>query len=65
MSFFQRIKDRVKKSPTFVKMSDVRDKLAERILVALLAFFDFVGPVWNFLFLRTGEKKIPRWKVIQ
>ena len=32
-----------------------RDKLAEPIKNALLAFFSSVGPVWNFLFLKTPD----------
>ena len=55
-SFMQKIKDKIKKSDTFVKFLRVRDKLAERILAALLTSFDAIGPCWNFLFLKTPEE---------
>ena len=55
-SFMQKIKDKIKKSDTFVKFLRVRDKLAERILAALLAFFDAISPCWKFLFLKTPEE---------
>ena len=37
-------------------MQKVKDKLAKQIHTALLAFFDAVGPCWNFLFLKTPEE---------
>ena len=49
MQFFKKVKKKLEKYPTYVK---TRDKVAKGILTALLAFFDFVGPVWNFLFLK-------------
>ena len=52
-----KIKDKITKSPTFIKFLRMRDKLAERILTGLLAFFDAVSPVWNFLFLHKPGKK--------
>ena len=32
-----------------------RDKLSERIKNALLACFNAIGPVWNFLFVKTPD----------
>ena len=31
----------------------IKKKSAKCILTALMAFFDTVGPVWNFFFLKT------------
>ena len=56
-AFFKNVKNKVKNklasSPTYAKFLRVRDKNAERVLTALLAFFDIVGPIWNFFFLKT------------
>ena len=40
----------------------IKKKLAKIILTALLAFFDAVGPVWNFLCVKTlnPEENIER-----
>ena len=43
MQFFQKTKK---------KFAKVGDKVAECILTALLACFNAVGPVWNFLFVK-------------
>ena len=34
-----------------------KKKAAKCILEALLAFFDFVSPVWNFFFLKTPDSE--------
>ena len=56
-AFFDKIKEKIKKrvqsSPTYAKFIRVRDENAQRIHTALLAFFDIVGPFWNFFFLKT------------
>ena len=43
MQFFKKTKK---------KFAKVGDKAAECILIGLLACFDAVGPVWNFLFVK-------------
>ena len=49
----RKIDKKLAKYPAYVKFLKFRDKVAECILVALLAFFSAVGPVWNFLFVKT------------
>ena len=49
----RKIDKKLAKYPAYVKFLKFRDKVAECILAALLAFFDAVGPVWNFLFVKT------------
>ena len=55
-SFLDKIRDKVKKSPTYAKLLRKRDKLADLILAALLTFFDAVSPVWTFLFVKTSDE---------
>ena len=59
--FFSRIRSKIKtkleKSPTYVKFRQIGNKLAERILSGLLLIFDFIGPVWTFLFVKTSDDK--------
>ena len=45
----------VEKHPTYKAFLQRRDKLAERIKNAILALFNAIGPVWNFLFLKTQD----------
>ena len=49
----EKIDKKLAKYPAYVKFLRIRDKVAECILAALLAFFNAVGPVWNFLFVKT------------
>ena len=48
----RKIDKKLAKYPAYVKFLKFRDKVAECILAALLAFFNAVGPVWNFLFVK-------------
>ena len=53
---FKKVKTKIikklEKYPAYAKLLKVRDKVAEYILIALMAFFNAVGPVWNFLFVK-------------
>ena len=51
MQFFEKIKN----SPTYVKLLQVRDKVLKRILTALLAFFDLIAPVLTFLCIKKPD----------
>ena len=53
--FREKVSNKIKSSPTYKKFIKKRDKLAEPIKHALLAFFSSIGPVWNFLFLKTQD----------
>ena len=46
---YNRVKTKISSHPTYVKFIQKRDKLADRMLVALLAFFDAISPVLTFL----------------
>ena len=50
---------------TKTKLAKFGDKVAECILTALLACFNTVGPVWNFLFVkkRNPDKRIASNKI--
>ena len=52
-----KIKEKLTKSPFFIAFLRMRDKLAQFLLTTLLAFFDAVGPVWNFLFIKKPDEK--------
>ena len=52
MSIFKKIDEKLAKYSAYVKFLQIRDKVAECILTALLACFNTVGPVWNFLFVK-------------
>ena len=41
--------------PAYHKLIRVRDAVAEHIRKGLLAFFNAIGPVWNFLFVKTAN----------
>ena len=56
-SFFEKVSDKIKSSPSYVKFLRVRDKVAAYILKGLLALFSAVGPIWNFFFLETQRVK--------
>ena len=45
----------ISSSPTYIKFEKKRDELAERIKNALLALFSSIGPIWNFMFLKTQD----------
>ena len=51
----KRFREMISNSPTYKKFIRKRDILAERIKNALLAFCSWIGPVWNFLFLKTQD----------
>ena len=53
--FREKISNKIKASPTYKKFIRKRDELADPIKNALLAFFTSIGPVWNFLFLKTQD----------
>ena len=51
----ENIKRKVTTSPIYVKLLQWRDKLANPILNALLAFFNCLSPCWTFLFVKRKE----------
>ena len=53
MQFFKKIKKKFEKNPAYVKFMKFLDKVTECILTALLACLSTIGPVWNFLFVKT------------
>ena len=53
--FCKEIWNRISRTPTYKKFLRKRDKLAGRIKNALLGFFSSIGPVWNFMFLKTTD----------
>ena len=57
MQFIQKIKTKIKnklaKYPAYVKFLQVRSRVIKLILNALMAFFNAVGPVWNFVCTKT------------
>ena len=56
MEFFKKVKEKIKarlaQSPAYAKFIRVRDIIAGYVLKGLLAFFNVVGPLWNFLFVK-------------
>ena len=56
----KRFFEKIKSSPSYVKFLRIRDKLAERIKNGLLAFFNAIAPVWNFLFLKRQNPDVLR-----
>ena len=42
---YNRVKTKISSHPSYVKFIQKRDRLADRTLVALLAFFDAISPV--------------------
>ena len=54
-AMFEKLKTKISSSPAYVKFVHQRDKLAELIRSSLLTFFDAIGPVWTFLFLKTQD----------
>ena len=53
--FREKISNKISSSPTYKKFIRKRDKLAGPMKNALLAFFNAIGPVWKFLFLKTQD----------
>ena len=53
MQFLKRVRKKIHKTlleyPAYVKMLEVRDRVAKRILAALLTFFDVIGPFLTLL----------------
>ena len=49
-------KQKAARSAIYVKFLQVRDKTADYMLNAILAFSDAVSPVWTFLFVKTPEE---------
>ena len=62
MEFFKNIKKKIHsklaKYPAYAKFLRARDKVVECILAALSAFFNTVGPVWNFLFIKRPDPDV-------
>ena len=64
-SFFEKKPKKSSSSPTKENFIQKRDKLAESIKNALLAFFDAISPVWTFLFLGTPDPNKPSNEISQ
>ena len=62
MGFFKETRKKIHKKlakyTVYMEFLRFRDKVAECILTALLAFFNAVGPVWKFLFVKTPNPDI-------
>ena len=46
---YKKVKNKISSHSAYVKFIQKRDRLADRMLVALLAFFDAISPVLTFL----------------
>ena len=46
--FFRKTRKKLTKYPTYMQFEKVLDKVANRILAALLAFFDVISPSLTF-----------------
>ena len=55
LSWKVKIRNKLLHYPVYVKFEQAGDKIAGLIHKALLAFFDTVGPLWNFFFLKTQD----------
>ena len=53
--FFKKIKTKVSSLPAYKKFLKIRHKVAELMKNGLLAFFNAIAPVWNFLFLKKQD----------
>ena len=53
--FYREIKNKVKKTPAYVKLAGIGDKVADHILKALLAFFRVVSPILTLLCTKTPD----------
>ena len=51
----EKISNKISSSSTDKKMVKKRDKLAGCVKNAFLAFVNAIGPVWNFLFLKSQD----------
>ena len=49
---YEKVKNKISSHPAYVKFIQKRDRLANRIFVALLAFFDVISPVLTFLCIK-------------
>ena len=54
---YKKVKIKVSSHPAYVKFIQKRDRLADRMLVALLAFFDAISPVLTPLCLNDPDEK--------
>ena len=61
MQFFKKIKKKFHQKlleyPAYVTLLQIRDKVPKRMLAALLAFFDLIGPVLAFLCIKKPDNK--------
>ena len=53
--FFKKTRNKLGKYPTYVQFEKILDKVASRILAALLAFFDVVSPLLTFLCIKKPD----------
>ena len=53
--FFRKVGERISQTPAYAKFLKVRDKVANRILNALLVFFNAIAPCWTFLCVKTPK----------
>ena len=57
MQFLKQIKTKIKKKlekyPAYIKLLKAKHKVAEFTLIAVMAFFNAVSPVWNFFCVKT------------
>ena len=47
-------------SPVYVKFLELKKKLANGVLKALLGIFSVIGPVWNFFFVKKPNGDLER-----
>lgn len=59
-SFFEKLSDRIKSTPSYAKFLRVRDRVAAYVLKGLLALFNAIGPIWKFFFLKTQDPDLKR-----
>ena len=57
MQFFKIINEKLLEYPAYVKLLQFRDKVTKRMLIALLAFFDFISPVLTFLCIKKPDNE--------
>ena len=48
-------KKKLERYPAYDKFIRVRDVITEHIRKGLLAFFNAIGPLWTFLFVKTAN----------
>ena len=49
------LKNKVTSSPAYVRLLQIRDKLAKPVLSGLLAFFNFLAPCWMFFCIKKHD----------